>query len=545
MSEYILKTTNLTKTYKGYHAVNNVSIALKPGKIYGLVGRNGAGKSTLMRLIAGLSYPSSGEIELFGHTKESKIQVERRRMGCMIESPSINLSMTAKENMRLHRIIRGIPNEEIEDELLKLLDIANTGKKKVKNFSLGMKQRLGIAITLLNNPEFLILDEPINGLDPLGIVEIRKLLIKLCDEKNMTILISSHNLPEMYQLANDYIFINKGEIIETLTLEELDEHCKHYLLLQSTDVCKLVNVIERKLNTNNFKVMPDNSVQLFDYIDDKELAKEDVPVDIKIHADLKVFMSALLQELLHQGIKKQHQDWVRRCHDWKEKYPVVQSGYASETPLNEYYFTKLLSEETSGNANVIVDTGSVCNIVSQTWIIKENQRYLISGGLSCMGFWATSIGAVQEGRQTIAITGDGSAQMNIQELATLQYNKLPIKLFVYNNNGYMLIRHNQHNYMNDRFIGVGPDSGLRTPDFYKVADAYGLKSIRIVKGDNIQDRIRQVLEAEEPVLCEVMVQEFAPIIPRIASKVMPDGSLKAADFDDLYPFLDNKDKELI
>ena len=174
MSEYILKTTNLTKTYKGYHAVNNVSIALKPGKIYGLVGRNGAGKSTLMRLIAGLSYPSSGEIELFGHTKESEIQVERRRMGCMIESPSINLSMTAKENMRLHRIIRGIPNEEIEDELLKLLDIANTGKKKVKNFSLGMKQRLGIAITLLNNPEFLILDEPINGLDPLGIVEIQK-----------------------------------------------------------------------------------------------------------------------------------------------------------------------------------------------------------------------------------------------------------------------------------------------------------------------------------------------------------------------------------
>ena len=315
------------------------------------------------------------------------------------------------------------------------------------------------------------------------------------------------------------------------------QDCDGLLILGSRLSVSTIGYYPKQLAGNALKIMVD--------IDDKELAKEDVPVDIKIHADLKVFMSALLQELLHQGIKKQHQDWVRRCHDWKEKYPVVQSGYASETPLNEYYFTKLLSEETSGNANVIVDTGSVCNIVSQTWIIKENQRYLISGGLSCMGFWATSIGAVQEGRQTIAITGDGSAQMNIQELATLQYNKLPIKLFVYNNNGYMLIRHNQHNYMNDRFIGVGPDSGLRTPDFYKVADAYGLKSIRIVKGDNIQDRIRQVLEAEEPVLCEVMVQEFAPIIPRIASKVMPDGSLKAADFDDLYPFLDNKDKELI
>ncbi|MBU5336411.1 ATP-binding cassette domain-containing protein [Intestinibacter bartlettii] len=270
MSEYILKTTNLTKTYKGYNAVNNVSISLEQGKIYGLIGRNGAGKSTLMRLIAGLSYPNEGEIELFGHKDKKEIQLERKRMGCMIEAPSINLSMTAKENMRLHRIIRGIPNEELEDELLSLLDIADTGKKKVKNFSLGMKQRLGIAITLLNNPEFLILDEPINGLDPLGVVEIRKLLIKLCDEKNMTLLISSHNLPEMYQLATDYIFINKGEIIETLTLEELDEHCKHYLLLQSTDVCKLVNVIEQNLHTTNYKVMPDNSVQLFDYIDDKE-----------------------------------------------------------------------------------------------------------------------------------------------------------------------------------------------------------------------------------------------------------------------------------
>ena len=270
MSEYILKTSNLTKKYKNYKAINNVSLSLEAGKIYGLIGRNGAGKSTFMKLIAGLSYPDEGHIELFGHTKESEIQLERKRIGCMIESPSINLSMTAKENMKLHRIIRGIPDEKIEDELLSLLDINNTGKKKVKNFSLGMKQRLGIAITLINSPEFLILDEPINGLDPLGVVEIRKLLTKLCNEKNMTILISSHNLPEMYQLATDYIFINKGEIIQTLSLEELYEYCRHYLLIKSTDVYKLVNVIERKLNTTNFKVMPDYSVQLFDYIDDKE-----------------------------------------------------------------------------------------------------------------------------------------------------------------------------------------------------------------------------------------------------------------------------------
>ena len=155
-----------------------------------------------------------------------------------------------------------------------------------------------------------------------------------------------------------------------------------------------------------------------------------------------------------------------------------------------------------------------------------------------MGFWTTAIGVCQEDRQVIAIAGDGSTQMNIQELATLQYNRLPIKLFVYNNNGYMLIRHNQHNYMNDRFLGVGPDSGLQTPDFTKVAQAYGVYSVRITKEDNLETKIKEVLDYDGPVVCEVMVQEFAQIIPRIASKVMPDGSLIAAEFDDLYPFLD-------
>lgn len=128
--------------------------------------------------------------------------------------------------------------------------------------------------------------------------------------------------------------------------------------------------------------------------------------------------------------------------------------------------------------------------------------------------------------------------MNIQEFAMMQYNRLPIKLFVYNNNGYMLIRHNQHNYMNDRFLGVGPDSGLQTPDFVKVAEAYNLKAVRICSDDDIEEKIQEVLAYDGPVVCEVIVQEFAPIVPRIASKVMPDGSLKAADFDDLYPFLD-------
>lgn len=270
MSKYVLKIDNVNKVYKNFKALNNVSISLEPGKIYGLIGKNGAGKSTLMRLISGLSYPTSGSIELFGYKDENQLQAERKRIGSMIEGPSINLNLSAKENMKLHRIIRGVPNEEIEDELLNLVGLEDTGKKKAKDFSLGMKQRLGIAISLLNNPELLILDEPINGLDPLGVVDVRNLILKLCNEKHMTILISSHNLPEMYQVATDYIIIDKGEIKKTLTLRELDECCKHHILIKCDDTAKLASVLEMKLNTTNFKVMVDNTVKLYDYLDEKE-----------------------------------------------------------------------------------------------------------------------------------------------------------------------------------------------------------------------------------------------------------------------------------
>ena len=156
-----------------------------------------------------------------------------------------------------------------------------------------------------------------------------------------------------------------------------------------------------------------------------------------------------------------------------------------------------------------------------------------------MGFWAGSIGAVDQ--PVIALSGDGSVSMNIQEFATLAYNKLPVKLFVYNNNGYMLIRHNQHNYMNDRFLGVGPDSGVQTPDFCRVAQAYNLPAVRIQYGDDIPAKIRQVLNMDGPVVCEVILEQFGPMAPRIASRVMPDGSLKAAEYDDLAPFLEKED----
>lgn len=278
-----------------------------------------------------------------------------------------------------------------------------------------------------------------------------------------------------------------------------------------------------------------NAIKVMVDIDEKELAKSDVPIDYKIMADIQYFLKYLEDRI--DTVRLNHDEWIQHCGKNKDKYPTVCEEYSKEKPFNEYYVTSVISKLAQENTNIIVDTGSVCNIVSQSWKMKKGQRYLISGGLSCMGFWATAMGAYQEGRSLIALAGDGSTQMNIQEFATLKYYQIPLKLFVYNNNGYMLIRHNQHNYMNDRFIGVGPDSGVQTPDFSRVAQAYGISAVRVDANDDLEENIRYVLDAKEPILCEIICQEFAPIIPRIASKVMPDGSLKAAEFEDLYPFL--------
>lgn len=265
----ILKIENITKKYRNATVLNNINIIIKSGRIYGLIGVNGAGKTTLMRQILGLSIPTSGEIELFGK-RGTQITGERSRMGCLIESPGLVLNLTAKQNLHLHRIMHGIADSSIEDSLLETVGLSGTDKKKTKDFSLGMKQRLGIAIALLTNPELVILDEPINGLDPIGVVEIRELIKRLCDEIGMTILISSHNLPELYQCATDYIIIDKGEIKQEISLEELEEKCRHYLLIETDDNAKLAAVLESKLGTTNFKVMPDGRIQLYDFIDERE-----------------------------------------------------------------------------------------------------------------------------------------------------------------------------------------------------------------------------------------------------------------------------------
>lgn len=264
MGNTILEIKGLTKRYKGQTALKNVNIKLEKGKIYGLIGKNGAGKTTLMRMISGLGFPNEGSISLFGKEKGREYENEQKRVGTLIEHPSLIESMSAKENMHWQCLVKGYPDYEIEDKLLDLVGIGNASKKKVKNFSLGMKQRLGIATVLLGNPEFLMLDEPINGLDPTGVLEIRQLLKRLNEQEEKTILISSHNLPELYQTATDYIVIHEGEIKEIISHKELDEHCKSYILLRSTDVSYMVTILERQLQTNDFKVMPDKSVRFYD-----------------------------------------------------------------------------------------------------------------------------------------------------------------------------------------------------------------------------------------------------------------------------------------
>lgn len=268
--ESIVRTNKIEKSFHGVNVLKQVSITLEAGKIYGLIGQNGAGKTTMMRVIMGLSYPNSGSVELFGKQERSSIQKQRRRIGCMIERPSISGNLSALENIRYHRLLQGLPNKEQEGELLKLVGLSDTGKKRVKHFSFGMKQRLGIAIALLGNPEFLILDEPINGLDPIGVVEIRTLLKRLNEERQMTILISSHNLPELYQTATDYIMLHHGEVKECLTQEELEMRCRKCIKIRCNEVEELVRVLEEQLHTTKFQVMPDYSVRLYDYLNEKE-----------------------------------------------------------------------------------------------------------------------------------------------------------------------------------------------------------------------------------------------------------------------------------
>lgn len=268
--EKVMQIKNLSKKYGDTMALRNVNLELTAGRIYGLIGQNGAGKTTLFRMTAGLGFPSEGEIRLFGKTGEKELQQQRRRMGCMIETPSLNPGLSAWENLHLQKMMRGISNQHIENEMLKTVGLSDVGRKKAKHFSLGMKQRLGIGVAMLGNPELLLLDEPINGLDPMGVVEIRNLLKGLCEEKHVTILISSHNLPELYQVATDYVILHGGEVKQQLSHEELDVKCRQHLLIRAGNSDQLASILESELHTRNYTVMPDQSIKLYDFLDEQE-----------------------------------------------------------------------------------------------------------------------------------------------------------------------------------------------------------------------------------------------------------------------------------
>lgn len=281
LMDYLLSTTNLTKQFKKHKAVNNVNMHVKQGDIYGFIGRNGAGKTTFLKMICGLSAPSDGEISLFNYSgRDSKEMLPR--IGSLIESPGLYPNMTAYENLKLKCICAGINKKGYIEELLDLVGLADVGKKKVKNYSLGMKQRLGIAMALVGEPDLLLLDEPINGLDPQGIVEVRDTILKLNKERNITIIISSHILEELSKIATKYGIIDNGVLIEEITDKQLMEKCCEFIEIKMEEPQRAVVVLD-ELGFNNYKVTDSITLQIFERIDESgditmELAKRNIKI---------------------------------------------------------------------------------------------------------------------------------------------------------------------------------------------------------------------------------------------------------------------------
>ncbi len=274
-------------------------------------------------------------------------------------------------------------------------------------------------------------------------------------------------------------------------------------------------------------------------IDQKELDKPDLDFVLKINGDAKSFLSELSKEIKDKQLTE-HADWVKRCKAWRDKYPVVLPEYKNEKPVNSYFFIDRLSDIATKDDLTLVDTGSCFHVASQAWKIKKDQRWLTTGGLSSMGYWAAGIGACMANnkKNTIVITGDGSFQMNIQELATIKHNKLPIKVFIFNNNGYLLIRHTQRNFMEGRLFGESANSGVWCPDALKIANAYGIKSVRIESVDEVDQKIKEVLEFDGPVICDVMTPEWQLLVPRVQSEKRSDGVLVPRPYEDMFPYLD-------
>ena len=296
--ENVLQTVDITKKFAKKTAVSSVNMTIKKGDIYGFIGRNGAGKTTLIKMLVGLSRPTSGSIELFGNKRLDKA---RHKIGTVIEAPAFVPNLSARQNMLIQWKLLGSKDKSIIDETLKLVGLSDVGRKKVKKFSLGMKQRLGIAMTLMGDPEFLILDEPTNGLDPEGIIEVRNMLKRINQERGLTILISSHILGELSKLATRYGIINNGVLIDEFTGDELETRCQSSLIVKVNDANRAAEVLRSALDTDKFSVVNENTLEIYDFIDTpgvvtSALAKNDVVVDLisKKSVDLEEYFMKVI-----------------------------------------------------------------------------------------------------------------------------------------------------------------------------------------------------------------------------------------------------------
>lgn len=266
MSEYILQTHDLRKVYGRQAAVDGIDLKVERGAIYGLIGKNGAGKTTTLKMIGGLAAPTSGSFTLLGKSG-SELSEVRGRVSCLIEDPGLYGNMTAYQNIRAKCLCYGIKDMEYAKELLKRVGLSDVGRKKTKKFSLGMRQRLGIAMAMVGDPDLLVLDEPINGLDPEGIVEIRDMLTQFSKEKGVTILISSHILEELSKVATHYGIMSKGRLVEQMSAEELAERCSLRIEI-SVNRPELASTVLERLGINNYKVVNKTDICVMERLDD-------------------------------------------------------------------------------------------------------------------------------------------------------------------------------------------------------------------------------------------------------------------------------------
>lgn len=262
MNDYIIEARQITKKYRSVPALDGVTLKVTPGSIYGLIGDNGAGKSTLLKLLAGHIFPTAGEIRLFGQSGEKELRRCRRQMGAIIEHPGFFPNMTVERTLEYYRIQKGIPGRKKVEQIMELVDIREKRREKCRHLSLGQKQRLGLAIALLGEPALLVLDEPVNGLDPSGIVELRALLQRLSTEKRITILLSSHILPELQQTATVFGFLSRGKLLEEISARELCEKCADRLDIAVEDTEKYAALLAKHFPEEDWRVLPEGTIQI-------------------------------------------------------------------------------------------------------------------------------------------------------------------------------------------------------------------------------------------------------------------------------------------